>query len=90
MEDAVVIDTRAVFQKVLSGIGCRHEWSKGGHPQERRNVCSKCGLHAYIYIEPNPKLAGPIVISDALGMIGSRARTLDRERPLDVRGQHDE
>ena len=47
------IDTRALFQMVLSARGCRHEWSKDVDPQQRLIVCNKCGLYAYV-----PKLEG--------------------------------
>lgn len=42
----------ALLQIVVSGLGCRHDWSKDVGPGPRRIVCTKCGLYAYVPEHP--------------------------------------
>jgi hypothetical protein len=43
-----MLNTHALLQMVVSGLGCRHELLKDGHPEPWRIVCIKCGLYAYV------------------------------------------
>lgn len=73
MEGRVLFNTHALLQEVLSGFSCRHQWSEGDST-ERRIICNKCGLKAYVpHLEHGN--APPALAPSSLDDI-ERARTL--------------